>query len=181
MKESIKTIRTVCGFCHTNCGLVVETRDGIIQKIIGDKEHPATKGYVCPKGLAGKELVYSPDRLQYPLKKTPGGFERISWDEALDTIAFRLNEIKKKYGAQTLVWCSGAPVTQEAALGFIQLVAAYGSANFTGPGHLCSVPRALAVQLVYGERSQPDYENTNCMLMWGSNPTPSRSCEIFLN
>lgn len=174
MEESLKTIRTICGFCHTNCGLVVETRDGIISKITGDKEHPATKGYLCPKGQAGKELVYSPDRLQYPLKKTSGGFERISWDEALDTIAFRLNEIKKEYGPQTLVWCSGAPVTQEAALGFIQLVAAYGSANFTGPGHLCSVPRALAVQLVYGERSQPDYENTKCMLMWGSNPTDSR-------
>jgi anaerobic selenocysteine-containing dehydrogenase len=154
--------------------MIIETRNGVIHRIRGNREHPASKGALCRKGLAAKELVYSPNRLKHPLRKTHRGFEQISWAEALDTIASKLSEIKESYGAETLVWCGGAPVTQEAAYGYIQLVAAFGSPNFTGPGHLCSVPRALALQLVYGERSQPDYENTRCMLIWGANPTDSR-------
>jgi len=173
-KESTKAIPTVCGFCHTNCGLIIEMRDGAIDRITGNAEHPASKGALCPKGLASKELVYSPDRLQHPLRKTRRGFERISWDEALDTIASKFNEIKERHGAETLVWCGGAPVTPEAAFGFTQLMAAYGSPNLTGPAHLCSLPRQVAVQLVHGERNQPDYENTRCMVIWGANPTDSR-------
>ena len=174
MSKSIETIKTICGFCHTNCGMIMELRDGEIQRIRGDREHPANKGVLCPKGLAAKELVYSPDRLKHPLKKTPKGFERISWDEALDTIASRLSEIKESHGAETLVWYGGAPVTPESSHGFTQLVAAYGSPNFSNPGHLCSMPRALALQLVHGDRTQPDYDNTRCMLIWGANPTDSR-------
>ncbi|MFC1941928.1 molybdopterin-dependent oxidoreductase [Chloroflexota bacterium] len=174
MSLSTREIRTVCGFCHANCGMIIETRDGIINKIRGDREHPASQGVLCPKGLAAGELVHSPDRLQHPLKKTSGGFKQISWDEALDTIASRLGEIKELHGAETLVWCCGAPVTTQAAYGFVQLAAAYGSPNFTGPGHLCSMPRGLAMRLVIGDRSQPDYENTRFMLLWGANPTDSR-------
>ena len=170
----VETVRTVCGFCHANCGMIIEVRDGVMQKIRGDREHPSNRGILCPKGLAAMELVYSPDRLKYPLRKTSRGFERVSWDEALDTIASRLNEIKDKYGAETLVWCCGAPVTQAVAVGYTQLTAAYGSPNFTGPGHLCTVPRAFALQTVYGERSQSDYEKTRCLLLWGSNPSDSR-------
>jgi len=174
MSESTEVIKTICGFCHTNCGMIIEKRNGVIHRIRGNREHPASRGTLCPKGLAAKELVYSPDRLQHPLRKTDNGFKRISWDEALDTIAIKLAEIKESYGAGSLVHCVGAPVTPEAAYAYIQLVAAYGSLNITGPGHLCSLPRALALQLVYGERSQPDYENTRCMLIWGANPTDSR-------
>ncbi len=174
MSDSGEQIKTVCGFCHTKCGMIVEKRNGIISKIRGDQEHPASRGALCPKAVAAKELVYSPDRLQHPLKKTPRGSERISWDEALNTIVSRLVGIKEKHGAQALVLCSGAPVTEETAYAYTQLVAAYGSANFTGPAHLCSVPRNLALQLVHGDRNQPDYEHTALMTIWGANPTDSR-------
>lgn len=166
--------RTVCGFCHMNCGLVVETRNGVIHKIRGDREHPGSRGVLCPKGLAAREMVYAPERLRYPLRKTPGCLKRVSWEEALDTIASRLGGIKESHGAASLVWCTGAPVSTEAAFGFVQLVAAYGSPNITGPGHLCSMPRRLALQLVYGGRSHPDYENTRCIVMWGANPDDTR-------
>ncbi len=174
MNGSTETFQTICGFCHTNCGMVIETRDGIIEKIRGNREHPENRGFLCPKGLAAKELVYSPDRLKYPLKKTSSGFKRISWDEALDTIAHRLNSIKESYGAESLVWCNGAPVTTPVLHGFIQLVSAFGSPNITGVGHLCSVPRALAVQTVCGELGDSDFENTRCILIWGANPTDTR-------
>lgn len=168
-----RVVKTVCGFCHTNCGMEIHLKEGIIDKIKGNPEHPVNKGALCPKGPAIKELVYSPSRLKYPLRKTPSGFQQISWDEALDQIASKLMEIKNKYGPQTLLRYSGAPVTEENRDGFVQFLASYGSPNYMAPGHLCSVPRRLALELVYGERTDPDYENTNCILIWGSNPTAS--------
>ena len=174
MSGSVETFQTICGFCHTNCGMVVETRDGVIERIRGNKEHPQNRGFLCPKGLAAKEFVYSPDRLKYPLKKTSSGFERISWDEALDTIADRLGKIKESHGPESLVWCNGAPVTAPVLHGFIQFISAYGSPNITGVAHLCAVPRALAAQTVCGGVGNADLENSRCILMWGANPTETR-------
>jgi len=174
MNGSTETFQTICGFCHTNCGMLIETRDGVIERIRGNREHPQNRGFLCPKGLAAKEFVYSPDRLKYPLKKTSSGFERISWDEALDTIANRLKAIKENYGAESLIWCNGAPVTAPVLHGFIQLISAYGSPNITGVGHLCAVPRALAIQTVCGGLGNSDFENTRCVLIWGANPTDTR-------
>ncbi|MFC1862526.1 hypothetical protein ACFL1Z_01050 [Thermodesulfobacteriota bacterium] len=59
---------TICGFCHTNCGMIVRVRDGKITSIEADPEHPVNGGDICPKGLAGKQIVYSPDRL-LPINK----------------------------------------------------------------------------------------------------------------
>jgi len=129
---------------------------------------------MCPKGAAARQVVYSPDRLKYPLRKTKSGFQRISWDEALDIVSSRLLEIREKYGAEALARFHGAPVTLSAFDGFRQLLAAYGSANSTGPGHLCHVPRMIAFDTVYGGMPQPDYENTRCMIVWGCNLPDTR-------
>ena len=169
-----RDIATICGFCHANCGLIAHVSDGILRRIKADPSHPANRGYICPKGLAAKQVIYSPDRLKYPLRRTKNGFRRISWDEALDIVATHLLEIRSKYGAQTVVRCSGAPVTEAAKDGFIQLFAAYGSPNLVGSAHLCHTPRQIIFDTVYGSMSQPDYKNTKCMVVWGSNPADSR-------
>jgi len=168
-----RTVTTVCGLCHTNCGLSVSVKNGKIDKVRGNPDHPANSGALCIKGAALKELVYAPERLQYPLAKTRGGFKRISWDEALNRIAEKLTEIRQKHGGHTLVRCGGAPVTEAVRDAFVQFLAACGSNNYTSPSHLCSQPRRLGLNLVYGGRTDPDYPNTRCMLMWGANPTAS--------
>lgn len=168
-----KVVQTLCGFCHTNCGMMVSVKEGKIARIRGNPSHPANLGRLCPKGAVAKELIYSPQRLRYPLKKTAGGFKQISWGEALDTIASKLIEIRQKHGPESLVVYRGAPVNQEVWDGFLQLQAAYGSPNRTGPGHLCHVPIRLAQSLTYGGSPEPDFENTKCMMIWGANPTDS--------
>jgi formate dehydrogenase major subunit len=60
-------------------------------------EHPVSEGSLCPKGNAVLEVLNHPDRLQYPMKKTNGGWERISWDEALDLMAERLRSIRDSH------------------------------------------------------------------------------------
>ncbi|MBA7493239.1 Acetylene hydratase [subsurface metagenome] len=168
-------IPTICGFCHTNCGLIAYVSNGVLRRIKADPNHPASRGDMCPKGAAARQVVYSRDRLKYPLHRTNNGFRRISWDEALDIVATRLLEIREKHGAEALMRCMGAPVTEVVFGGFAQLLAAYGSKNSTNPGHLCHVPRDIAFTTVYGGMTQPDYKNTRCMVVWGSNPSDSRS------
>ncbi len=175
-----RVVTTVCGLCHTNCGMKISVKDGRIDKIKGDPDHPANSGALCVKGAAMKELVYAPERLQHPLRKTRGGFKKISWEEALDRIAGRLSEIKDRYGPHTLLRYGGAPVTEATRDAFVQLMAACGSPNYASPGHLCSQPRKLGLDLVYGGRTDPDYKHTECMLIWGANPTASmRPAERF--
>ncbi len=171
---------TICGLCHTNCGMKISVRDGRINRIKGDPDHPANSGALCMKGAAMKELVYAPDRLKHPLRKTRGGFKQISWEEALDRVSSKLSEIKEKHGPHTLLRFGGAPVTEAARDAFIQLVSAFGSPNYASPGHLCSQPRKLGLDLVYGGRTDPDYDHTKCMLIWAANPTASmRPAERF--
>lgn len=165
-----EVVQTICGFCHANCGMRIHVRDGQILKVRGDRTHPANRGRLCPKGAAIKEMVYSPQRLRHPLRKTNKGFEEISWDKALDVIASKLLEIREKYGAQSLVLSRGAPVNEEVFAAFAQLVAAYGSPNFAAPSHLCHWPNQLAFDLVYGTDAGPDFKDTKCLTLWAANP-----------
>lgn len=168
-----RVVETVCGYCHLNCGLEVLVKDGTIDKVRGNKNHPVNRGALCRKASAAKQMVYSNERLTHPLARTSGGFKRISWEEALDRIADKLASIRDQHGPESLVRYSGAPVTEENRDAFIQFLASYGSPNYGNPGHLCSVPRRLALKLVYGARTDPDYADTKCIIVWGSNPTES--------
>ena len=77
-----KMVRSLCGFCHANCGIKVRVQDGKVTRIEGDPENPVNRGYLCPKAQALKPMLESEERLKFPLKKTKGGFVKVSWDEA---------------------------------------------------------------------------------------------------
>lgn len=168
MKNTV--FRSICGFCHTNCGLKIHVHKRKISSVEGDPDHPVSKGYLCPKAKAIKPLVDSDDRLKFPLKKTKGGFARISWDEALDLAADRLTKIREKNGPEGLVRFLGAPVSYEGRDGFLQFMGAYGSPNIAGVGNLCFVPRQVVFTHAFGGRPEPDYENTQLIVFWGVNP-----------
>lgn len=166
-------MKTICGFCHTNCGMIVKIVDGVIKEVHGNPEHPANRGILCPKGLASIELVYSKDRLTNPLRKTRGGFEKISWEEAINIAADQLGELREKHGPGALIRLGGAPVTYECRDGFMQFMASYGSPNFAGVAHLCHVPRMTAMRSVFGSIPEPDYSDTKLIIFWGTNPMAS--------
>ncbi len=168
MKDTI--IRSLCGFCHANCGIKAHVQGGRVSRIEGDEDHPVNRGYLCPKAQAIKPMLESKDRLTFPRKKTKGGFARVSWDEALDFAADRLTKIKEAHGPESLVHCHGAPVTYGARDGFVQFMGAYGSPNFTGAANLCAVPRRLAFLDAFGGRPEPDYESARLIIFWASNP-----------
>jgi len=86
--------QTVCGLCESACGITVRLVDGQPVGLKGNTRSPLNRGGLCPVGLAGLEVLYSADRLRGPLRRAPdGGFEEVSWDEALGEIASRLAEL----------------------------------------------------------------------------------------
>jgi len=92
--------------CHGGCGVLVHVKDDKVVKVVGDPDSPLNKGKICPKGLASVEHLYHPDRLRFPLKRAgrrgAGRWQRISWDEALDTIVRNITTIKAQYGAEAI-------------------------------------------------------------------------------
>jgi len=106
-----KTVRTICGACRCECGVLVHVKDGIASKIEGDRNHPVSRGFTCVKGRAQNQMVHHPDRLKFPMKRIGGRGEgrwaKISWDEALSGIAEKLTEVKNKYGAESFAGVHG--------------------------------------------------------------------------
>ena len=95
---AVETIHTYCAMCTSRCGVIATIEDNVFTKVTADPDHP--NGCICMKGAAAPEMVYSPDRLRQPMKRTrpkgdpDPGWETISWDEALRTITDRLTGIK---------------------------------------------------------------------------------------
>jgi anaerobic selenocysteine-containing dehydrogenase len=165
-----KVVRSLCGLCHTNCGILVHREDGKISRIEGDPEHPANRGSLCSKAQTLKPTLESEQRLKYPLRRTKNGLTRVSWEEALEFAAEKLMKIKQEYGPESLFRCIGAPVTYSARDGFQQLVGLYGSPNRTGASNLCHVPRSIAFNDAFGGRPEPDFTKSNLVIFWASNP-----------
>ncbi|PLR98478.1 molybdopterin oxidoreductase family protein [Bacillus sp. T33-2] len=99
---------SVCSLdCPDQCGLLVHKQDGKIVKIQGDPNHPVTKGSICNKVRNMTERIYDDKRLKYPLKRTgakgEGKFERISWGEAIDTIASHWKKLVNTYGPESIL------------------------------------------------------------------------------
>ena len=100
--------KTACILCSRNCGLTVEIDGGRFVKIKGDEQHPVSKGYLCQKAARLDYYQNHDDRLRYPLKKQADGtFARVSWDEALDEIAAKLNAIREQHGGHAFAFVGG--------------------------------------------------------------------------
>ena len=132
-------IKSSCRMCHGGCGVLIYMKEGRVAKIAGDPDCPINHGTLCSKGIASPQIAYHPDRLTYPVRrigpKGSGKWKRISWDEALDTIADKLTELKGKYGPQ----CLGASVGEPKALEFVWLqrfCSAFGTPNIRTPSNL---------------------------------------------
>ncbi len=162
--------------CHARCGVLIEVEDGKILSIKGNKEHPFSQGFMCPKGRAFREVVDHPERITRPLMRTgergSGRFEPVSWDRALDTIAERLLENREKYGAESLVFGAGTVRGNHPHIN--RFLANYGSPNFMSPINMSGGPLIMGSAIISGLGIiGPDYANTDCVTLWGHNPDQS--------
>ncbi|MBI3325506.1 MAG: molybdopterin-dependent oxidoreductase, partial [Nitrospinae bacterium] len=184
---AIQQMHTYCAMCVSRCGVVATVEDGILTKVTADPEHP--NGCICVKGSAAPEIVYSPDRLQYPMRRTrpkgepDPGWVRIAWDEALALTTSRLLDIKTRYGPEAVVFgCATAAGTSAADFfPWVQRLAnAFGSPNILFANHLCGWHRNESLQYTYGVRMpRPDYDHARCILLWGANPHASQPADAM--
>ncbi|WP_298400491.1 molybdopterin oxidoreductase family protein [uncultured Chloroflexus sp.] len=163
--------------CPDTCGTITEVRDGRAVAFYADPDHPITQGWLCAKVRPYLERVYSPDRLLYPLRrvgpKGGGQWERISWEEAIATIAARWQAIIAEYGAAAIL-----PYSYSGTLGLLQTAIVDARLwNRMGASGLdrtiCCAAAHAAVYATLGARHSPDYNDllhSRLIMLWGHNP-----------
>ena len=174
------TVRGACPHdCPDTCALVTTVENGVAIKIQGAADHPPTNGVLCTKVAKYLDRTYSPDRLRYPLrrvgKKGEGRFERIGWDEALDTIALRLKVIAADNPQAIL------PYSYAGTMGQVQ-----GSSMDRRFFHklgaslldrtICSMAGKTGLSYTLGAAIGMDMErfvDSKLILLWGTNPITS--------
>jgi anaerobic selenocysteine-containing dehydrogenase len=172
MPDEKQIIKSNCRGCHGGCGVLVHVIDGRITKIEGNPDFPSNHGTMCARGLAFPQLVYHPDRVKYPLKragnKGEGKWQRISWNEALDSIAAKYKEIIPQYGAEAIVLGYGTGRNYENFLyRFSNLL---GTPNVITAGHMCYGPRIATGNIICGKMPVSDFDNNpKCVVVWGNN------------
>ncbi|RLC92794.1 MAG: nitrate reductase [Chloroflexi bacterium] len=171
-----KVIKSDCILCVSGCGIDAYVQDGKLVKVEGMAEHPLNKGKLCPRGYNLVEYANAEERLKYPMKKEDGEWKRISWDEALDTIAAKLMKIKEEYGAHAVSIFNGSMAVENIELAsFTQrFKGAFGTPNLISVESICFRIRVIAHLLTYGRFTSEDPETAACIVLWGNNPDQSR-------
>ena len=183
MAKQAETSQIIPTFCHgcgpakPRCGILCHVVDGKFVHVEGNPDAYNNYGKgctsLCAKGNTGPQYMYAHNRLQYPMKRTgvkgEGKFQRITWDEALETIACKLKENKAKYGAESYGVLSPEawPVLGTLGRRFLNI---YGSPNYLHSA-ICSAPRAAACRATIGFNSNgpDDWSKTRLFVNWGSN------------
>ncbi len=167
--SDVKKIRTACRNCHGGCGVIAHVKDGKVIKVEGDPQSPISYGTLCSKGLAVTQMAYHPDRIIHPMKKANGKWNRITWDEALDTVTTKFKKVMNEYGPESIVIGQGTGRDYESHLyRFANLL---GTPNVLTAGHMCYISRIGATLITCGNLPVADWEGgTKCIVMWACNP-----------
>ena len=174
-----KSFAAFCTQCRSRCGCIAVVENGKLKSVEPDPAHP-TGAKLCPKGRAAPELVYHPDRLTTPLRRTAPkgapdpGWQAISWDDALAEIAQRMAGIRREHGAEQVAFSVTTPSgshLQDSIPWIERLIRAYGSPNTIYATEICNWHKDHATRFTFGhDIGVPDFANTDCVLLWGNNP-----------
>jgi anaerobic selenocysteine-containing dehydrogenase len=165
-------LKTTCNRdCPDACGLLAHVEDGRVVRLQGDPEHPVTRGFLCYRTNHFLPVHYSPDRLTSPLLRRNGELVPVSWTEALDWVAERLQAIKRESGPAAIFhYRSGG------SLGLLKTLTDYFFALF-GPvtvkdGDVCAGAGEAAQLTDFGEEDSNDLfdlRHSRSILLWGKN------------
>jgi len=167
-----------CHLCEAICGLEITTEGQEILSIKGDKKDPLSRGHICPKAVALRDIHQDPDRLRRPVRKIDGEWQEISWEEALDTTATALTETVKRHGEHAVGIYLGNPSVHNYGMLTHQgnLFRHIRSNNRFSATSVDQLPHHLACLWLFGHKTLfpvPDIDHTDYMLMLGANPLAS--------
>jgi len=172
-------IPSYCPLCISRCGCFYQVEGGVLTDVLSNPGHPTGKN-LCAKGRAAPSLLRHPDRLLHPMRRTKPkgsadpGWQKISWDEALDVTASSMKRIAAESGPEAMSFCLTTPSGTAVADGMawiFRLANAFGSPNTVWTAHVCNWHRDFAPALTFGsDIGMPDFARTGCLLLWGENP-----------
>ena len=180
--EADRRIPGWCALCRSRCGCISVVRDGRLVAVERNPEHPTGRA-LCAKGQSAPDLVYSPDRILHPLRRTrpkgdpDPGWVRIGWDEALDFAAEKLRGIVEADGPEGVAFAittpSGTSISD--SLPWVErLLHAFGTPNNVYGTEICNWHKDHATRYTFGTGiGTPDLDSAGCVLLWGHNPTGS--------
>jgi anaerobic selenocysteine-containing dehydrogenase len=168
----------ICPVCEATCGLDIQVDSGKVIAIRGQESDTFSKGYICPKGVALKDLQDDPDRLRTPLIKRDGVFVEASWDEAFAEVERRLLPLRAAHGNDSVAITVGNPAAHKfgVMLYLGRLMKAMGSRNIYSASTLDQMPKQLSSGLMFGHWLTipvPDIERCDVLLVLGANPMAS--------
>ncbi|MFI6829063.1 molybdopterin-dependent oxidoreductase [Kribbella sp. NPDC050241] len=170
--------RTSCNLCEAICGVLVTVDDGRVTDIRGDESDPLSRGHICPKAVALRDLQEDPDRLSTPVRRTADGWQEIGWDAAYELVVERLTEIQREHGRNSVgVYLGNPNVHSLGALTHLPtMIRQLRTRNRFSATSIDQLPHMLASYLLYGHQlmvAVPDIDRTSYLLMLGANPLAS--------
>jgi anaerobic selenocysteine-containing dehydrogenase len=167
-----------CSLCEAMCGLAIEVEGDRVVSIRGDEDDVLSRGHICPKAVALKDLHEDPDRLRRPIRRRGTDWEEIGWNEALDLAAESLLAVQRKHGRHAVAVYQGNPVAHNyGALLYSQLLLrSLRTRSRYSATSVDQLPHMLASLLMFGHQlllPVPDVDRTSFFLMLGANPLVS--------
>ncbi len=163
-----------CNLCEAMCGMVVTVDGGAITDIRGDRDDVLSRGHICPKGPAMRELYEDPDRLRRPMRRGAEGFSPAGWDEAIAEAADRIHEVQARHGKNAVGVYLGNPTVHNhgAILGAQALFSALRTRNRFDANSQDANPKLYASMMMYGIRPRSrSPTSTAPTTSWSSAPT----------
>ncbi len=163
---------TVCRICPAGCGIVARVIGERVVKIEGNPLHPNNQGKLCPKGQAGLQVLYDPDRVKHPLQRVgergSGQWQPISWNDALREVADQLRQLRDTDRPEGLIFLHDGKRGPTSDL-IARFCRAFGTPNEVRDTHHSADGPPLAHLLSQGwnEHAAYDWENTNYLLCFG--------------
>jgi anaerobic selenocysteine-containing dehydrogenase len=177
MAEGLLHHRT-CPICEAMCGIVIEHRDGEVLSIKPDREDVLSRGHICPKAVALKDIHEDPDRLRRPMRRTAAGWTEISWPDAFAEVEHRIGEVRARHGNDAVAIYVGNPVVHNlgAMLGIGDFIRSVRTRNLYSATSVDQLPHMMASQQMFGHQflvPVPDVDRTQLFVCIGGNPVAS--------
>lgn len=178
MPGATQTHYRTCNLCEAICGLAIEHDGEQILSIKGDRDDPFSRGHICPKAVALKDIQEDPDRLRQPLQKVDGEWREIGWDEALDEVAARLKLVQQVHGRDAVgVYLGNPNVHNTGSMLFSrELLHALKTRNRYSATSVDQLPHHLIAYKLFGHQLKipvPDIDRSDYFLIIGANPMAS--------
>jgi formate dehydrogenase major subunit len=169
-----KVVDSCCQFCQVRCRLRVSVKDGRVILIEGHPENTWTGGSMCPKGRAQMELVNSEHRLLHPMIRKDGGWERVSYAQALELVEAKLRESRKKADyKQRVALMSPLWDCREGEIAAALMMESAGYSYIKTPGETCISSASNTLAMMLGTPNSTttidELMNTKLLLLWGAN------------